>query len=271
MRKPAICVQNYNEGVTIEETAHAIKKAGFRDVYVQWYDDRKLEMKQKEQVKMCRDLGLNIIFAHLGYKDINDIWKKGVEGDKVSRRLKKNLREARVNHIDRVIIHLEHGGLEIPYEESEWGLERLRWVTEYARKLNLMVAFENTAKSEYLRWQFYDYREYNVGFCLDIGHFNVYDKQKYFLNIDDAFCKIHAVNFHDNKGRKDTHLLPFDGNIKWRPITEWLKEVRYKGPVTMNPVYRGDYLKKLTLDQFYLEAFKRGQKIAEIFGDQNYG
>ena len=38
MRELAMCVQNSNENVSIEDTIYAIKNAGFKNVFVQWYD-----------------------------------------------------------------------------------------------------------------------------------------------------------------------------------------------------------------------------------------
>ncbi|MDE5831175.1 MAG: hypothetical protein K2H53_06195, partial [Clostridia bacterium] len=88
MRDVAVAIQNDNEGVSVIETIHAIKNAGFRNVFVQWYDEKDWEYSQKEQVKLCKELGLNIIFAHLGYKNINAIWKEGIEGDNLVKRYK---------------------------------------------------------------------------------------------------------------------------------------------------------------------------------------
>ena len=38
----------------------------------------------QEIISYCRELGLNIIFCHLGYKNINEIWVEGEFGDKVT-------------------------------------------------------------------------------------------------------------------------------------------------------------------------------------------
>lgn len=267
MRKPAIGIQNYNEGVTIEETIHAIKKAGFRDVYVQWYDEKKWEIRQKEQVKLCKELGLNILFAHISYKDITNLWKEGQEGDKALKRIKKNLGEAKLHHIPMIVMHLERGDEEL--SNREVGFQRLKLIEQYARRMNLLIAFENTKDTKILADAYWFARDYNTGLCFDSGHYHTFSNEEDFpFYIGQS--RTLAINFHDNDGTEDSHLLPFDGTIKWRPITEKLKLLKYRGPVTMNPVYRGEYLNKLTLDQFYLEAFKRGQKIAEIFGDENY-
>lgn len=65
MRGLAVAIQNENKKVSVIETIKSIKNAGFKNVFVQWYDEN-WEHSQEEQVKLCKELGLNIIFAHLG-------------------------------------------------------------------------------------------------------------------------------------------------------------------------------------------------------------
>ena len=64
MKELAVAIQNENEKVSIIETIKSIKNAGFKNVFVQWFDEN-WEHNQEEQVKLCKELGLNIIFAHL--------------------------------------------------------------------------------------------------------------------------------------------------------------------------------------------------------------
>lgn len=56
---------------------------------------KNLEYCQEEQVKLCKKLGFNIIFAHLGYQNINSIWEEGIDGDNLVERYKKILKTAR--------------------------------------------------------------------------------------------------------------------------------------------------------------------------------
>ena len=67
-----------------------LKELGFKNVFVQWYD-KEWEYSQEEQVRMCKELGLNIIFAHLGYQNINSIWEEGELGDNLVERYKKDI------------------------------------------------------------------------------------------------------------------------------------------------------------------------------------
>ncbi len=70
MRELAVAIQNENDKVSIIETINSINNAKFKNVFVQWYDDN-WDYSQEKQIEMCKQLGFNIIFAHLGYQNIN--------------------------------------------------------------------------------------------------------------------------------------------------------------------------------------------------------
>ena len=92
MRELAVAIQNENEKVSIIETINSIKNAGFKNVFVQWYDEN-WEHSQEEQIKLCKKSGFNIIFAHLGYQNINSIWEEGIEGDSLVERYQRDIKE----------------------------------------------------------------------------------------------------------------------------------------------------------------------------------
>lgn len=77
MRELAVAIQNDNKKVNVIETINSIKKAGF-----------------------------NILFAHLGYQNINAIWEEGKEGDDLVERYKTNIRDCKENGISMVVMHL---------------------------------------------------------------------------------------------------------------------------------------------------------------------
>ena len=94
MREIAVVVQNSNEQITVQKTIEAIKNAGYRNVFIQWYDEDWV-FSQEEQYELCKKLGLNIIFAHLGYQNINSLWENTAEGERLVERYKKILKNVR--------------------------------------------------------------------------------------------------------------------------------------------------------------------------------
>ena len=258
MRKDlAIVVSNDNKNVTINETIEAIDKAGFKNVFVQWYDND-LQISQEEQVKICKSKGLNILFAHLGYQNINSIWTN--DGEYFVERYKKNVSDCKRLGIDMVVMHT-CAKWEAP-EPNIIGLNRFKEIIEYAKSLDVKVALENTKLKGYIEYIF-DNADYdNLGICFDAGHFHCNQKDDW--NIERYKNKVYCVHLHDNDGNEDQHLLPFDGNVDWNNIFNKLKSVNYDGPITMELHYHRDYV-NMNVDDFYSEAYKRGLKISDLY------
>ena len=90
MENVAVLVSNFNKNVASYETIDAIKESGFKKVFIQWYK-RDIIPSEEEQLKYIKSLGLEIIFAHLGYRGINNIWEFNEEGDLLVNKYKKDL------------------------------------------------------------------------------------------------------------------------------------------------------------------------------------
>ena len=136
-RDIAVVVSNANKDVSAIETIDAIKNAGFTNVFIQWYN-RDWKPTQEEQLEYIRKKGLNIIFAHLGYQNINDLWLEKEAGDKLVDRYKNDIKICRNNNIPMVIMHLTSKSEAPKYNEI--GLKRLQEIVDYAQKLNIKVA-----------------------------------------------------------------------------------------------------------------------------------
>lgn len=259
MRELAICIQNENKSVSIIETINSVKRANFKNVFVQWYDEN-WQYSQEEQVRICKELGLNIIFAHLGYQNINAIWEEGIEGDNLVERYKRNIKNCKENDIPMVVMHLTRRKTAPMY--GEIGLNRIRKIVEYAKTLNVKVAFENTKIKGYLEYVLENIKDDNVGICFDSGHYHVHFNDEF--NFELFKDRIFAVHLHDNDKSDDLHLIPFEGTINWTEVISKLKECNYNGPITLELCYRYDYL-KMSLDKFYKKGYEVGKTIAEIF------
>lgn len=259
MRELAVAIQNDNKNVSPIQTIKAVKNAGFKNVFVQWYDEN-WECSQEEQVKLCKELGLNIIFAHLGYQNINSIWDEGIEGDNLVERYKNDIKECKEFGISMVVMHLTTKRNSAMYNEI--GLNRVRKIVEYAKELDVKIALENTKMKGYLEYVLGNIKEDNLGICFDAGHYHVHFDDEF----DFEFFKdrIFAVHLHDNDKTSDLHLLPFDGTIEWNAVIQKIKQSNYKGPVTLELCYRYDYL-NMSLDDFYEKGYEIGTKLAEMF------
>lgn len=221
-RDIAVVVSNANKDVSAIETIDAIKNAGFTNVFIQWYN-RDWKPTQEEQLEYIRKKGLNIIFAHLGYQNINDLWLEKEAGDKLVDRYKNDIKICRNNNIPMVIMHLTSKSEAPKYNEI--GLKRLQEIVDYAQKLNIKVAFENTKIRGYLDYVIDNIKNKNVGICFDSGHYH--------------------VHFNDE----------FDGTLNWSNVVKNLKECNYSGPITLELCYRYEYL-KMGINEFYKKVMK---------------
>jgi sugar phosphate isomerase/epimerase len=262
MQELAVVVSNGNKNCTVYETIDAIKEAGFKNVFIQWYN-YKWNITQEEQLEYIKKQGLNVIFAHLSYWDINDIWIEGSKGDLLVDYYKNDIRKCFENNIPMVIMHLTDTFDAPPY--CEVGVKRLKEIADYAQELGIKIAFENTKIKGYLEYVFDHIDNDNVGLCFDSGHSHTHFNDEFdFAKYKD---KIFAVHLHDNFKNGDLHLLPFDGDIDWELLIDNLISCNYIGPITMELCYRGDYL-KMNIKDFYKKGYEIGIRIKELFNNK---
>lgn len=257
MNNLVVCVNNSNKNVNIYETIDAIKEAGFENVFIQWYNEN-WNPTQEEQLKYIKKQGLNIIFAHLGYQNINDIWLLN-EDESLVERYKNDIKICKDNGIDLVVMHLTRK-MEAPLY-NEIGLKRIKEIIEYAKSLNVKIAFENTKIKGYLDYIFDNINSDNIGLCYDSGHCHAHFKDEF--NFEKYKNKIFAIHLHDNDGASDQHLLPFDGTINWNKVIDNLKKCNYNGPVTLELCYREPYL-NISIQEFYKKGYKLGLEIEKM-------
>ena len=255
--EPAIVISNYNVGDTLYETIDAIANSGFKNVFLEWYD-KDWEVSQEEQLRYARAKGLNIVFAHLGYQNINDLWIE--EDTNIVDRYKNDIKACADNNIPMVCMHLTSKTEAPMYGEK--GLNRIKEICDYAKSLNVKVAFENTKIKGYLDYVIENIDNDNVGICFDSGHCHAHFKDDFDFN--KFKNRILAVHLHDNNGSVDAHLLPFDGTINWDELINSLKENGYNGPITLE-IHHQDRYTNMPLEDFYKRGYELALKLKEMF------
>jgi sugar phosphate isomerase/epimerase len=255
--EPAVVVSNYNKECNVYETIDAICDAGFKNVFIEWYN-RDWEIPQEEQLKYVNEKGLNIIFAHLGYQNINDMWIEEETG--IVDRYKNDIRICHENNIPMVVMHLT-SKTEAPIY-GEMGLKRIREICDYAKSLNVVVAFENTKIKGYLDYVIDNIKNDNVGICFDSGHYHAHFNDE--LDFNKFKNRIFAIHLHDNDQSDDLHLLPFDGTLNWEDTIRKLKESNYEGPVTLEIHHHRDYV-NMPVKDFYKKGYEIALKIKDMF------
>ena len=261
MRDIAVVVSNSDRSmISPFETIDAIKEAGFQHVFIQWYNNSTWKQSQEEQLKYIRRLDLNVLFAHLEYKKINSIWEDDEYGETLVENYIRDIKLCKDNGIPMIVMHVTNGSKSPSVSES--GLNRFKKICDYARELDIKVAFENTEIKGYLEYVIEHITNDNVGICFDSGHCHLHFNNEF--NFDLFKDRILAVHFHDNDQTDDMHMLPFDGTIDWSWFVSRLKECNYVDPITLEILYLHEYLQHSPLD-FYRRGYMIGEKLAREF------
>lgn len=76
-----------------------------------------------------------------------------------------------------------------------------------------------------------------AGICLDFGHANL--DGDVLEAVETVSEHLIAVHVHDNRGRTDDHLLPFEGTIDWPGALTAMRKVGFDGPIVLEIQSRG--------------------------------
>ncbi len=98
--------------------------------------------------------------------------------------------------------------------------------------------------AELLRWMDDDAGLTDAGVCLDFGHAHLMGGAP--EAAETLSGHIITTHVHDNKGREDTHLVPFAGSIDWPATLTAMWKVGYAGPLMFEVADQGDAAAVLT-------------------------
>lgn len=82
-----------------------------------------------------------------------------------------------------------------------------------------------------------DLERTDVGVCLDFGHAHL--DGDLVDTIEIVSEHLAAVHVHDNRGRADDHLIPFEGTIDWPGALTGIQKIGYDGPLILEIDGRG--------------------------------
>ena len=186
----------------------------------------------------------------------NGIWINQVHGSWPVYDEYEDRREKHLDHMRKCIRGAYYVGAEVvvyhPIMPEGWwkesdpefsfkmNVEKFSELADYAAGYGIKIAVENLpfppialAKTENIRKLVDEINKPNVGICLDTGHANVFKS-----DIGDIvrICgdKLFCLHVHDNKGyHDDSHQVPFLCGIDWHKFMKALKEIDYKGVLSL--------------------------------------
>ena len=145
-----------------------------------------------------------------------------------------------------VVLHLGiPRGQPIPAGDNDAGAARrsLEPIAEACAAAGLDLALEvipndlSTAAA-LVEWLTGDLELGRTGVCLDVGHAHFTGGAPEAAELLSGH--ILTTHIHDNRGRSDDHLVPFDGTIDWPATLMALFKVGYTGPLVLELPDHGD-------------------------------
>ena len=257
MSELAISIRNYDED-NYKQIINSIKEANFKNVCIEWYNDN-LKL-QEDILNYVRKVGLNIIFAHLGYQRPQVIWNEGLTGDIEIERYMNDITTCKNKGIDLVIMHPT-----FQYEKqelSELGINRIKRLIKHAESIGVKVAYENVELGGYLEYIVENINSNNIGICFDAGHCHLFYDGK--IDVNKFKNKVFSIHLHDNFKINDDHNLPFDGTVDWERVIKQIINMSYNGYIVIESGY-SNYYKNLSLEEYYKLAYDKGLKLIESY------
>ena len=95
----------------------------------------------------------------------------------------------------------------------------------------------------------------DVGICLDFGHAHL--DGDVVEAIETVSEHLVATHVHDNRGRSDDHLLPFDGTIDWPAALTAVQKIGFDGTLMLEIVGTGSTKETLVRAQKVREKMER--------------
>ncbi len=261
-------------GVPVNKNIELIAKVGLKSFFTGMGSKEEL----KERRMLADKLGLEYTSLHAPFKNAAKIWDDTPDGDMAHREIFDSIEQCSEIEVPVLVVHPFIGFDK--HEPTPTGLLRFKRLADYAERVNVKLAIENVEGEEYLDYLLHGLSDYDsVGFCLDTGHMMCYNKGRDFLSeYGDRLIYTHV---NDNMGctypdgqifwLDDAHLLPFDGVQNWEALAKKIKEIGYKGPLTLelskdNKPERtcNDIYKSMTAEEYVYEAAKRIEKFANM-------
>ena len=258
MNLKGICLY-FGYGLKIGVAERLIKESGF-DTIITCRDENFNYQNGplSKQVKLCKKNGLKLSSLHMKYygMPLEDFWKEGKSGDDIELSLKKDIKLAHKYGFSCVVVHTVG-------EMSQVGLDRFARLLALCEKLDVPMALENIGNYKLLTDIFGTIKSDYLKFCFDIGHQNVFDKDKDALA---AFGdKLICLHLHSNMGEEDEHTLNKYGNIDWDAFAKRLAQLNPNIVLDYEILMHTRHCEKPeeVLSEVYKQACELEEKIAK--------
>lgn len=228
----------------------------------------------------CKELNL---VSNTGHAPIhwpftfNDYYTR-TDREILEKRILKSIKLAKLFDIKWLVIHvgtyLDKDGKYDIEKSIEYNIEYLDKFVKCAEENNIRIAIENGTQNEIygapphveelikiVDYFNNKYQKEILGICFDFGHANV-GRVNIYDEIKKVGTKLKVTHIHDNYG-KDDHYFPYKGDINWNIAMKALKEIEYKGELTLEVRYNPKIEELNSSDTITLELINTTYKLLE--------
>ena len=248
----------------LDERLSLIAEAGFDSTCLWLGKEEELVDRGKagRMPVLAREAGLKIDNIHAPFEHCNFLWSESREESEI---IKREYREALSfcgsHSIGKLVVHVARGAT--PPPQSNGGLSILEELISYAEDRDVILALENTTRSDYIDFVFLNLQSSHLGLCYDSSHDFLEGQSR------GGFLKkwghlLVTTHFSDNKGENDDHLVPEDGQIDWSIVADAFPTKTYAGPRILE-VYPDDS-DNLSAEEFLNVAYERAIRLRKVLG-----
>lgn len=210
-------------------------EAGFDGLFINLNDGS----VTNDDIAYIKKIGLDIEAIHLPYRQafpwINEILADPDNNLSFLNKLYQYIDFTFDSDISTVVLHTSNG-YDSPCITAK-GLNNISKLAEYCNKRKIRLAIENIKKTDFVVELVTELRDYDVGFCFDIGHANAFTKNLLSEEWDIVLDKLVCVHLHDNDGDSDLHLIHGLGSIDFKKVIEHIEVFNKDFNITLELYY----------------------------------
>jgi sugar phosphate isomerase/epimerase len=244
--------------VDIKNTLTRIAQTGFSHVHWchEWTGSYLYSIHEMLQIKeWCDELGLKVkgVHASIGEKksDLKDYASFNDYNRLAGVELVRNRVDlAYILNAETIVLHLimpweqlekEEGVLAKHMQNVYRSFDELE---PYCKNKRIRLCIENTDGSPGFICGVYDglfgrYSSDFLGFCFDTGHAILNCNENLLVYAERYNDRIFMIHAHDNCGKTDEHLIPFEGVFDWEGFAPLLAHSPYTMPFLLETAFRG--------------------------------
>ncbi len=208
--------------------------------------------------------GIDFEAVHAPTDGVNALWLPDAtaETEAYLSRIRRIIGFCREGGVRKLVLHTAYGE---PHPVTRTGLDRFSAMEEPASAHGVSLCYENAGVASHLIAAVQNASP-GHGFCHDAGHELCYTPDTDYLSVCGE--KLLYTHLHDNRGRADEHLLPYDGLRDWSAYAASLARTGYRGTLNaeLSATWRDDY-RALPYPAFLETARARLVRLAREIAD----